>query len=114
MAVLYAVVIDNRELKQIRRRRQQERQKRNMFRLPKQLCTCITLFSIFLCRHCATSTVEDVNTRRLSFSFPELRYRLEEELNEMGKAGQSFKQGGFSFLVTFSLPSPLLLLKSKS
>ena len=53
----------------------------------KQLCTCITPFCIFLCRHCTTTTwkcpfsrfVEDVNARlRLSFSFPELRYSLVE------------------------------------
>ena len=58
------------------------------FRLAKQqLCTCITLFCTFLCRHCTTtkwtrllsSFVEDVNTRqRLSFSFPEPRYSLLE------------------------------------
>ena len=56
------------------------------FRLAKQqLCTCITLFWTFLCRHCTTTTwtrllssfVEDVNTRqRLSFFFPEPRYSL--------------------------------------
>ena len=37
-----------RELKQRRRRRQQERHKSNWFRLAKQqLCTCITLFCSF-------------------------------------------------------------------
>ena len=49
----------SRKLKQRRRRRrwQQERQKSNRFRLAKQqLCTCITLFSTFLCRHCTTTT----------------------------------------------------------
>ena len=71
-----------RELKQRRRRRQGERQKRNGFRSAKQqLCTCITLFCTFLCRHCTTTTwkclisrfVEDGNTRQqLSFSLPEL------------------------------------------
>ena len=65
-----------------RRRRQRERQKSNWFRLAKQqLCTCITLFSTFLCRQCTTTTwnflislfSEDVNTKqRLSISFPEL------------------------------------------
>ena len=74
----------NRELKERRRRRQRERQKSNWFRFAKQqLCTCITLFCIFLCRHCTTTTwkcliwpfVEDGNTRQqLSFSFPELWY----------------------------------------
>ena len=78
----------DRELKQRLRGRQQERQNRNRFRLAKQqLCTCITLFFTFLCRHCATTTwkclisrfVEDVNTKqRLCFSFPELRYPLSE------------------------------------
>ena len=77
-----------RELKQRRRRRQRERQKSSRFRLAKQqICTCITLFSTFLCRHCTTTTwnflfsrfVEDVNTRqRPSFSFTELRYSLLE------------------------------------
>ena len=75
---------DIRELKQGRRRRQRERQKSDRFRLvKKQLCTCITLFCTFLCRHCLTTTwkclisrfLGDVNTRRrLCFSFPELRH----------------------------------------
>ena len=66
----------------IERRHQRERQKKNSWlRLAKQqLCTCITLFCTFLCRHCTTTTwkylisrfFEDVHTRqRLSFSFPE-------------------------------------------
>ena len=51
----------------------------NRFRLAKQqLCTCITLFCTFPCRHCTTTTwnclisrfVEDANTRqRFSFCF---------------------------------------------
>ena len=46
-----------KELKQRRKRRQQERQKRNRCRLAKrQLCTYITLFCTFLCRHCTTTT----------------------------------------------------------
>ena len=71
-----------RKLKQRRRRRQREWHKSNRFRLAKQqLCTCITLFCTFLCRHCTTMTwnclfsrfSEDVNLRqRLSISFPEL------------------------------------------
>ena len=48
----------------------------------QQLCTCITLFSTFLRRRCATTTwkclisrsVENVNARRLQFSFSELWY----------------------------------------
>ena len=77
-----------RELKQRRRRRQREQQKSNWFRSVKQqLCTCITLFCTFLCRHGTTTTwtflisrfVEDVITRQqLPFSFPELRYSLLE------------------------------------
>ena len=52
-----------------------------------QFCTCIMLFCTFLCRHCTTTTwkclisrfVEDMDTRqRLSFSFSELRYSLQE------------------------------------
>ena len=46
----HPVKVPFRELK-FRRRRQRERQKRNMFRLEKQqLCTSITLFCTFLCR----------------------------------------------------------------
>ena len=69
-------------LEQRRRRGQRERHKSNRFGLAKQqLCTCITLFCTFLCRHCTTTTwkclissfEEDVNRRqRLSFSFPVL------------------------------------------
>ena len=48
---------ENRELMQRRRRRQRERQKSNRQIFAKQqLCTCITLFCIFLCRHCNTCT----------------------------------------------------------
>ena len=73
-----------------RRRRQPERQKRIKLRLAKQLCTCITLFCTFLCRHFTTTTwkclisrfVENVNARQqLSFSFSELRYRSLLEFN---------------------------------
>ena len=47
----------NRVLKQRRGRRQWERQKSNWFRFAKQqLCTWITLFCTFLCRHCTTTT----------------------------------------------------------
>ena len=77
-----------KELKQWRQRRHRGRHKSNSFRLAKrQLCTCITLFCTFRCRHCTTTTwkcltshfVEDVNTmQRLSSSFPELRYSLLE------------------------------------
>ena len=77
---------DIRKLKQGRRRRRRQRkqQKSNRFRLAKkQLCTCITLFYKFLCRHCMTTTwnflisrfLGDVNSRqRLCFPFPELRH----------------------------------------
>ena len=63
---------------QRRRWKQRERQKSNRFILPKQqLCTCITLFCIFLTRCCTTATwifvftifMEDVNiTQQFSFS----------------------------------------------
>ena len=52
-------LLPNSELKQRRRRRrrQRERQKRNRYTLAKQqLCTCITLFCTFVCRHCTTTT----------------------------------------------------------
>ena len=72
----------NRELKQRRRRGQREQQKSNRFRSAKQqLCTCLTLFCIFLSRRCTTTTwkclnwrfVDDGNTRQqLCYSFPEL------------------------------------------
>ena len=51
--------VPNSELKQRRRRRrrQRERQKRNRYTVAKQqLCTCITLFCTFVCRHCTTTT----------------------------------------------------------
>ena len=76
----------NRELKQGRRRRQRERQKSRRFRLAKQqLCTCITLFSTFLCRHCTTTTwkwlisplMENVNTTTFFFS---LRIQLQKKI----------------------------------
>ena len=61
----------------------------NRFRLAKQqLCTCITLFCTFLCRHCMTTTCKCLinflwrtctQTRQwLSSSFSELRYSLLE------------------------------------
>ena len=103
-AYVYTCALVKNRLKQRRRRRQRERQKSNRFRLAKQqLCTCITLFCTFLCRHCTTTTwkclisrfVENANTRQqLYFSFAELWYSLLEfnsrkklptfdELNEM-------------------------------
>ena len=65
------------------RRRQQERQKSDRFRLAKQqLCKSITLFCTFLYRHCTTTMwnyqisrfVEDgkKKTTTFFFSFPEL------------------------------------------
>ena len=68
-------LLSKRELKQPQRRRQQERQKSNWFRLAKQqFCTCVTLFCSFPCLRCTTTTwkclisrfVEDVNTRQQS------------------------------------------------
>ena len=80
----WELLTNNREFKQQRRRRQRGRQKSSWFWLAKQqLCTCITLFCTFLCRHCTTTTwkclisrfVENVNTKQwLSFSFLQLRY----------------------------------------
>ena len=103
---------------QRRRRRQRERQKSNRFRLAKQqLCTCITLFCTFLCRHCTTTMwnvlippfLENVNTRpRLSFSFPELRYSL-LEFNSRKKLCQhltNWTRRNKRYLVWSSLNSP--------
>ena len=68
-----------------RQRRQRERQKSNRFILAKQQLSRASRTCITLSRHCTTTTwkclisrfVEEVNTRqRLSFSFPELWYRL--------------------------------------
>ena len=66
------------------RRRQREVQKNNRLGLAKQqLCTCITLFCTFLCRHCKTTTrkclisrfMEDVNKLLWNFlSHSELGY----------------------------------------
>ena len=74
-----------RELKQRRRRRQWERQKR-VKGLDGQNNNSARASRIFLCRHCATTTwnlishfVENLNTRQqLSLSFPELQYSLLE------------------------------------
>ena len=75
------------ELKQRRRRRQRERQKSNRFTLDKTTTSHVHhAFFNFPCRHCTTTTwnclvsrfVEDVNTRRLSFSFSKLWYGLLE------------------------------------
>ena len=75
-----------RELKQRRRRRQWERQKR-VKGLDRQNNNSARASRIFLCRHCATTTwkylishfVENVNTRKqLSLSFPELQYSVLE------------------------------------
>ena len=80
---LFAAVTVLIAQKQRQRQRQREWQKSNRFRSAKQqLCPCITLFCILLCRHNMTETwkclisrfVEDVNTRRLLFSFLELWY----------------------------------------
>ena len=77
--------------------------------IKQQLCTCITLFWTFLCRHCTTkkwkrlilSFVEDVNTRRLSFPFPEIRYSLLEfnstKKANIWKARWSLKQRDYPF-----------------
>ena len=87
-AYAYTCALVKNRLKQRRRRRQRERRKSNRFRLAKQqLCTCITLFCTFLCRHCTTTTwkclisrfVENTNTwQQLYFSFAKLWYSLLE------------------------------------
>ena len=57
-----------RELKQRRRWRQRERQKSNRSILAKpQLCTCITRLCTFLCRRCATSTWNCLNSRFVEY-----------------------------------------------
>ena len=75
-----------RELKQRRRWRQRERQKRNWFKTTT-LHAHHAFFWTFLCRHYTTTTWiclisrfdKDVNTRRrLSFSFRERQYSLWE------------------------------------
>ena len=49
--------IDNRELQQRRTETLARTAKKQPVRLAqKQLCTCITPFCIFLCRHCTTTT----------------------------------------------------------
>ena len=80
-----------RELKQRWRQGQRERQQSNRLKLAKdnnlkQLCTCITLYCTFPCRHCTTLTWKclispfvrgsEPTRQRLSFSFPELQYSL--------------------------------------
>ena len=81
--------MDISELKQRWRRRRQQREgeKSKRFRFAKQqLCACITLFCTILGRRWTTTTwkclisrfVEDVNSRRLFFCFPELWYSLLE------------------------------------
>ena len=121
-----------RELKQRRRRRQRERQKGNRFGLAKQhLCTCITLFRIFLCRHYTTTTwkclishfEEYVNRgQRSPFSFQSPGRGLIGSLsNYDDDHNDDFKKtiglidilsgSKFIFLPTFSLPSSSSLLK---
>ena len=66
-------VVNNRKLKI---KRQQESKKSNS-KAKRQLCMCITLFCIFLCRHCTTTTwkflisrfVKDVNKQWQNFLF---------------------------------------------
>ena len=44
----------NRKFKMKRRR--ESKKKHQLDKAKQQLCTCITLFCIFLCRHCTTTT----------------------------------------------------------
>ena len=57
--------------------------KKNRFRVKQQLCSCITLFCSFLCRHCTTTTwkclrnsmasvVENTSRKPLETRFPRL------------------------------------------
>ena len=84
---LKSFLTECREIKQRRRRRQRIRQKSDRFTLAKQqLCTCITFFCTFLCRHCTTTTWKCLISRFMKgrehkttfFCFPENRYSLLE------------------------------------
>ena len=97
----------------------------------QQLCTCITLFCTFLCRHCTTTAwnclisrfMEDVNKRKrvFFFSFKTWVWSLRNQLQgnsptfyifrELEQAWESLKKRQFILKVTFSLPSPSSMLK---
>ena len=66
----------------LRQRRLRDRQKSNRFRLAKlQLCTCSTLVSTFLCRHCTTTTCNCPNNEEFLFLFLNLNihfFQLQE------------------------------------
>ena len=70
---------NNKELKTRHRRRQRELEKSNRFILAKQqLCTCITLFCMFLSRRCRAATwnfliLRTRFTQKFPFSFSKLR-----------------------------------------
>ena len=89
----------------------------------KQLCTCITLFCTFLCRHCTSVKMPDFTlfggrkqaTTNLSFSF--LNLSAVPKKSTLGKLAYiwHFQRIGINatkvFKVTFSLPSPSSMLK---
>ena len=68
-------IVNNRKFK-MKRTRESKKSNSLIGKTKQQLCTCITLFCIFLCRHCLTSTwkclisrfVKDVNKQKFSFS----------------------------------------------
>ena len=75
-------IVNNRKFK-MKRTRESKKSNSLIGKTKQQLCTCITLFCIFLCRHCLTSTwkclisrfVKDVNKQWQNFlSLYELGY----------------------------------------
>ena len=101
----YPVII--RELKQ--QRRQRERQISTSFWLTKQeLCTCITIFCTFLCRHCTTTRWnflitrfrKDVKTReKFWVSLSNLRYSIQNQLQKNCPALDKLNQWNKSDIV---------------
>ena len=119
------------------RRRQRERQKRNKFRLVKQqLCTVITPFCTFICRHCTTTTwkclisrfIVDVNKlRRILLSLSklecsplvinsrEIRWHLTFSVN-WNKRDKYFKTRTFTFFASVAVvdaKAPLLSIAKR-
>ena len=115
-----------RELKQRRRRRQQERHKSNWFRLAKQqLCTCSTLFCTFFSlpslhdydvKLPISRFLKDVNAETTTFfSFPEhwlslLEFTSRKNCQHLTKWSRWNKRDKVWSSV-FSYPSRSLLLK---
>ena len=110
-----------RELKQRRRRRQQERHKSNWFRLAKQqLCTCSTLFCTFFSlpslhdydvKLPISRFLRDVNTeQQLSIYFPEYQFNSRKNCQHLTKWTRWNKRYKV-WSSAFSYPSTTLLLK---